>query len=72
MIFFFYLENGILGVLIRIASMSRTKGEGWSTANWLRPPTGFVADRPKAALLFWFFGGFGCDVPLFVVVLVID
>ena len=24
-----------------------------------------------AALLFWFFGGFRCDVPLFIVILVI-
>ena len=46
-------------------------GEGWSAAGWLRPPGGFVAGRPGAALLFWFFGGFGCGVPLFVVVLVI-
>ena len=22
----------------------------------------FIADRPKAALLFWFFGDFGCGV----------
>ena len=31
----------------------------------------FIAGRPKAALLFWFFGGFRCGVPLFVVILVI-
>ena len=29
------------------------------------------AGRPKAALLFWFFGGFRCGVPLFIVMLVI-
>ena len=27
------------------------------------------AGRPKAALLFWFFGGFRCGVPLFIVIL---
>ena len=27
--------------------------------------------RPKAALLFWFFSGFSCGVPLFIVMLVI-
>ena len=27
--------------------------------------------RPKAALLFWFFGDFRCAVPLFSVILVI-
>ena len=32
---------------------------------------GFIAGRPKAALLFWFFGGFRCGVPLFIVMLVI-
>ena len=31
----------------------------------------FIAGRPKAALLFWFFGGFRCGVPLFIVILVI-
>ena len=30
-----------------------------------------IAGRPKAALLFWFFGGFRCVVPLFIVMLVI-
>ena len=27
------------------------------------PPSNFIAGRPKAALLFWFFGGFRCGVP---------
>ena len=35
------------------------------------PLGNFTAGRPKAALLFWFFGGFRCDVPLFIVMLVI-
>ena len=35
------------------------------------PPSNFIAGRPKAALLFWFFGGFRCGVPLFIVILVI-
>ena len=30
-----------------------------------------IAGRPKAALLFWFFGGFRCGVPLFIVIFVI-
>ena len=34
-------------------------------------PSNFIAGRSKAALLFWFFGGFRCGVPLFVVMLVI-
>ena len=31
----------------------------------------FIAGRPKSALLFWFFGGFRCGVPLFIVMQVI-
>ena len=34
-------------------------------------PGGFIAGRPRAALLFWFFGGFWCGVPLFIVMLVV-
>ena len=34
-------------------------------------PSNFIAGRPKVALLFWFFGDFRCDVPLFIVSLVI-
>ena len=30
-----------------------------------------IAGRPKAALLFWFFGDFRCGVPLFIVIPVI-
>ena len=56
----FYLEN-----------QSRTKGKGWSTANQFKPPSNFIAGHPKVALLFWFFGGFRCGVPLFIVMLVI-
>ena len=32
------------------------------------PPVIFIAGRPKAALLFWFFGDFRCGALLFVVV----
>ena len=35
------------------------------------PPSNFIAGRPKAALLFWFFCGLRCGVPLFIVILVI-
>ena len=38
-----------------LRNQGRTKGEGWSTA-----PSNFIAGRPKAALLFWFSGGFRC------------
>ena len=32
------------------------------------PPVIFVAGRPKAALLFWFFGDFRCGALLFMVI----
>ena len=31
----------------------------------------FIAGRPKAALLFWFFGDFRCGVSLFIVIRII-
>ena len=34
-------------------------------------PSNIIAGRPKAALLFWFFGGLRCGVPLSIVVLVV-
>ena len=49
---------------------------------WVRPPYhlnllylslmgNFIAGRPKAPLLFRFFGGFRCGVPLFIAMFVI-
>ena len=35
------------------------------------PPIIFIAGRPKAALLFWFFGDFRCGALLFMVIHVI-
>ena len=35
------------------------------------PPVFFIAVRPKAALLFWFFGDFRCGALLFMVIYVI-
>ena len=52
-------------------NQGRTKGEGWSTTNQLKPPSNFIAGRPKAALLFWHFSDLRCGVPLFIVILVI-
>ena len=52
-------------------NQSRAKSEGWSTINEFKSLINFIAGRPKAALLFWFFGGFRCGVPLFTVILVI-
>ena len=39
-------------------------GEGWSTANWFKPPSNYIAGRPQATVLvLWCF--------LFCVILVI-
>ena len=54
-----------------LVNLSRNKGEGWLTANYFKPPCNFIAGRPKAALLFLFFGDFRCGVPLFIVIHVI-
>ena len=45
-----------------LRNQGRTKGEGWSATGWLRPPINFIAGRPKAALLVWFFVDFRCGV----------
>ena len=52
-------------------NQGRIKGEGWSTTNSSSPPVIFIAGRPKAALLFWFFGDFRCGALLFMVIDVI-
>ena len=57
--------------LFCVVNQNRTKGEGWSTENKFKSPSNFIAGRPKAALLFWFFGDFTCGVSLFIVILVI-
>ena len=35
------------------------------------PSNCFIAGRPKAAVLFWFFGDLRCGVLLFIVILVL-
>ena len=58
-------------LLFCLITQGRTKGEGWSTANKLKPHSNFIAGRPKAGLLFWFFGDVKCSVLLFMVIFVI-
>ena len=53
-----------------LRNQGRTKGEGWSTEDWLKSPSHFFAGRPKAALLFWFFVDFRCGVLLLAAILV--
>ena len=49
----------------------QNQGRGLVDRKLVKAPSKFIAGRPKAALLFWFFGGFGCGVPLLIVILVI-
>ena len=42
----------------------------WNIKSLGLPPSNFIAGRPKAALLFWFLGGFRCGEWLCFVVLV--
>ena len=58
--FFFFLK-----------SQSRAKGEGWSTENYFRHPSNFIAGRPKTVVLCWLVGDFRCGVFLFFVIHVI-
>ena len=57
------VEHGIFEKLISI-KISRNLA-------FFKPPSNFIAGRPKAALLLWFFGDFRCGALLFVVIHVI-
>ena len=49
----------------------QNQGRGFVDRKLVKAPSNFIAGRPKAALLFWFFGGFRCGVLLLIVILVI-
>ena len=50
----------------------QNQGRGLVDREFVNAPSNFIAGRPKAALLFWFFfSDFRCGVPLFVVILLI-
>ena len=48
----------------------QNQGRGFVDRKLVKTPlsSNFVAGRPKAALLFWFFGDFSCGVSLFIVI----
>ena len=58
----FYLFCFCCSYLFCLVNRSRTKGEG------RQAPSNFIAVRPKAALLFWFFGNFRFGMLLFMVI----
>ena len=49
----------------------QNKGRGFVDRKLFEDPIDFIAGHPKAALLFWLFGNFRCDVLLFIFLLVI-
>ena len=65
----------LLFVVVSSGEPKQNQGRGLVDHRLVRAPppspSNFIAGRPKAALLFWFFGVFTCGVLLFVVVFVI-
>ena len=47
----------------------QNQGRGVVVHKLVKAAINFIAGRPKAALLFWFFGDFRYGVPLFIVIL---
>ena len=71
-----FSENNEKSVYIAIMIGSyRVKGKDYSDKGskhrLVEAPSNFIAGRPKAALLFWFFGDFRCRMLLFIVILVL-
>ena len=61
----------MLSVVVLSGEPTQHQGRGLVDRKLVLAPTNFIAGRPKAALIFWFFSDFRCDVPLFIVILVI-
>ena len=69
--FVLVLRCDAFDVIILSDKQRQNQGRGLVDRKLVKAPSYFIAGRPKAALLFWFFGGFRCGVPLFIVILVI-
>ena len=61
----------LLFVVVLSGDPKQNQGRGLVDRKLVRTSSNFIAGRPKAALLFWFFGGFRCGVLLFIIILVI-
>ena len=57
-------------VVVLSGEPKQKKGRGLVDRKLVQAPSNFIAGCPKAALLFWFFGGFRCGVGLYFVILV--
>ena len=49
----------------------QNQGRGLVDRKLVKTPSSFIAGRPRAAPLFWFLGDYRCDMPLFIVILII-
>ena len=63
---FVLLFGGVLS-----GKSKQNQGRGLVDRKLVQAPSNLIAGRPKAALLFWFFGDFRCGALLFMVILVI-
>ena len=63
----------VLFVLVFSGEPKQNQGRGLvdRKLHVVQAPSNYIASRPKAALLFWFFSDFICGVLLFIVLLVI-
>ena len=61
----------LLFVVALSGEPKQNQGRGLVDHKLVQASSNFIAGRPKADLLFWFFGDFRCGVPLFIVTLVI-
>ena len=61
----------LLFVVVLSGETKQNQGRGLVDRKLVQAPSNFIAGRPKAALLVWFFSDLRCCVPLFVVIRVI-
>ena len=60
-----------LFVVVLPGEPKQNQGRGLVDRKLVQAPSNFIAGRPKAALLVWFFTDFRCDVLLIIVILII-
>ena len=61
----------LLFVVVLSDTPKQNQGQGLVDCKLVQAPQHIIADRAKAAFLFWLFSDFRCGVPLFIVILVI-
>ena len=65
----------LLFVIVLLGEPKQNQGRGLVNRKLVQAPppplNNFIAGRPKAGFLFWFFGDFRCGMLIFMVILVI-